>query len=61
MKNKNKKVQKCMRRGWTRVIFGLKKATSYEMAKGRLGYRFYSDEFLQARLNTKRQEIEELL
>jgi hypothetical protein len=58
---KNKKIKRCMERSWTRVLVGIKKATSYERVKGRLGYRFYNDEFLQAHLNTKREEIDELL
>ena len=36
-----------------------KKATSYKVVKGRLGNRFYSDEFLQAKiLQNKRERAE---
>lgn len=33
-----------------------KKATSYKVVKGRLGNRFYSDEFLQARILENKKE-----
>lgn len=57
MKRKSKKR---LKRGWVCFIHAIKKATSYQRVKHRLGYRFYNDEFLQARLNTKPEELQEI-
>ena len=35
---------------------GIRKATSYKVVKGRLGNRFYNDEFLQAKLSAQKHE-----
>jgi len=40
------------------VAIGVRKATSYKMVKGRLGNRFYNDEFLQARLSESKHKGE---
>ena len=40
---------------------GLRKATSYKMVKGRLNYRWYNDDFLQARIRTTQKEIQSFL
>jgi len=38
------------------VEIGIKKATSYNAVKGRLGNRLYNDEFLQARIAEEKKE-----
>lgn len=35
---------------------GIKRATSYNAVKGRLGNRLYNDEFLQARIAEEKKE-----
>jgi hypothetical protein len=59
--NTKQKSNKGLKRGWICFIHTIKKATSYQRVKHRLGYRFYNDEFLQARLNAKPEELEEIL
>lgn len=43
------------------VEVGIKKATSYNMVKGRLGNRLYSDEFLQDRLEYESDKKKEII
>jgi hypothetical protein len=52
---------KCLRKSMRLMEIGLRKATSYKMVKGRLNYRWYNDDFLQARIRTTRKEIQSFL
>lgn len=54
---KIKKTKECLNRMCR--IFGItiRKATSYKVVKGRLGYRWYNDEMLQDRHNRLLEEI----
>jgi len=56
MKTKKSRVK----RGCQIFQIGLKKATSYEMVKGRLGYRFYNPDMLKSRMNMTPKEFQEL-
>ena len=52
------KAKECLKRGLKLAEIGIKKATSYKMVKGKLGNRFYSDEFLQDRIQFNRRSKE---
>ena len=41
---------KCIKKGIRVLGIGLRKATSYKVVKSRLNYRWYNDEYLQARV-----------
>lgn len=41
------------------VEIGIKKATSYNVVKNRLNYRFYNDEFLRDRLEYESERKKE--
>lgn len=49
------KTKECLRRSVRLLELGIKKATSYNMVKGRLTRGLYSDEFLQARLDWEKE------
>jgi hypothetical protein len=49
------KTKECLRKSMRLVELGIKKATSYNMVKGRLSRGLYSDEYLQARLEYERE------
>ena len=55
METKQKKTP--VKRLCQRFEIGLKKATSYDMVKSRLGYRFYSDDQLKARDRFKHTDL----
>ena len=40
---------------------GLRKATSYKVVKSRLNYRWYNDEYLQAKLKYNRRDIQSVI
>ena len=44
------KTRECLRRGMRLLELGIKKATSYNMVKGRLNYRWSNDEYIQSKL-----------
>jgi len=50
------KTKECLKRTLRLVEIGIKKATSYNAVKGRLGNRLYSDEFLQARISEEKKQ-----
>jgi hypothetical protein len=52
------KTKECLKKSMRLVAISLRKATSYKVVKGRLGNRFYSDEFLQARLSESKHKEE---
>jgi len=49
------KTKECLRRSVRLLELSIKKATSYNMVKGRLSRGLYSDEYLQARLEYERE------
>ena len=51
MKTEEKKKKSGVKRFCQRFQIGVRRVTSYENVKHRLGYRFYSDEQLKAREN----------
>jgi len=55
------KYKNCLRKGVRLMGIGLRKATSYKMVKSRLNYRWYNDEFLQAKMkhiqNTRNEQL----
>lgn len=53
------KAKECVKRGIRLVQIGLKKATSYNVVKSRLNYRFYNDQFLQDRLEQEAEKKKE--
>lgn len=53
--------KQCLKKSARILGIGIKKATSYQMVKGRLNYRWYNDEYLQARINTSREEVSALV
>lgn len=55
METKEKKTP--VKRFCQRFQIGLKRATSYDMVKNRLGYRFYSDDQLRARERFKHTDL----
>jgi hypothetical protein len=55
-----KKKRSAMKRCCKAFQLGIKKATSYNAVKGRLGWRFYDDKMLQSKINMTRKEFEEL-
>ena len=48
--------KRCLKKGWHMFVVGIEKCTSYERVKSRLGYRWYNDEFLQARIEWEKEE-----
>lgn len=52
------KTKECLRRSVRLLELGIKKATSYNMVKGRLSRGLYSDDFLQARLDWDKKPVE---
>lgn len=44
------KIRECLRRSAKLLELYVKKATSYNMVKGRLNYRWSNDEYLQAKI-----------
>jgi hypothetical protein len=57
---KRSKTKRCIKRGFACLLLGIKKATTYERVKHRLNYRFYNDEFLQARANRTSKDFEHI-
>lgn len=55
METKQKKTS--VKKFCQRFQIGLKKATTYDMVKSRLGYRFYSDDQLRAREKYKHTDL----
>ena len=51
------KTKECLKRAGRLLAISVKKATSYKVVKSRLGNRMYSDEFLQARLESLQAPI----
>lgn len=51
------KTKECLKKTAKMVGIGIKKATSYKVVKSRLSYRWYNDEFLQARLNQEPERV----
>ncbi len=53
------KTKECIKRTLQLLEIGIRRVTSYNAVKGRLGNRLYNDEFLQARIaEEKKQEAE---
>jgi len=50
------KTKECIKQTLRLVEIGIKKATSYNAVKGKLGNRLYNDEFLQARIAEEKKE-----
>lgn len=50
------KTKECIKRTLRLVEIGVRRATSYNVVKGRLGNRLYSDEFLQARISEEKKQ-----
>lgn len=57
------KTKECLKRGLRLVEIGIKKATSYNMVKGRLSRGLYCDDYLQDRMKAElnHEEKEESL
>jgi hypothetical protein len=52
-------IKKCIKRNLRVAEIKINRATSYDKVKGRLAYRWFSDESLQNYINPKR-ELEEV-
>jgi hypothetical protein len=55
------KAKECLKKSMRLVGIGIRKATSYKVVKSRLNYRWYNDEYLQARLNEDREHVETVI
>lgn len=51
------KTRKCLQKGLRLASIAVKKATSYKVVKGRLNYRWCSDEFLQAKVKKEDRSV----
>jgi hypothetical protein len=51
----------CIKKGIRVMGIGLRKATSYKVVKSRLNYRWYNDEYLQAKLKYNRRDIQSVI
>jgi hypothetical protein len=52
--------KECINKSVRILAIGIKKATSYNMVKGRLSRGMYSDDHLQARLKYEREQKEKV-
>jgi hypothetical protein len=55
------KYMRCLKKGIRVMGIGLRKATSYKVVKSRLNYRWYNDEYLQARLKVTKKDIQSVI
>lgn len=55
------KTKECLKKSLRLIGLGIRKATSYKVVKHRLNYRWYNDEFLQAKLDTKKEDVQSLI
>lgn len=51
----------CIKKGIRVMGIGLRKATSYKVVKSRLNYRWYNDEYLQAKLKYEKKDLHSLI
>lgn len=52
------KTKECLKKSMRLVELGIKKATSYNVVKGRLNYRWTNDEYLQYRIQQDSRILE---